>query len=81
MFYSLALCAILAGCQCTPKVEYRIVDIPEPPVINRPELPVLNVNSSMNAGQIIQLHRETIKVLQSWGLQLEAALDAYRKKQ
>jgi hypothetical protein len=34
----------------------------------------------MDPGTVIQLHRETIKRLQAWGLELEAALEAYRKK-
>ena len=71
---------LLAGCATNPQIEYRVADIPEPPVINRPDLPVLAATPDMTPGQVIQLHRETIKVLESWGLQLEAALDAYRKK-
>lgn len=72
-----ALLALLIGCATQP--EYRVVDIPEPPVVNRPELPVLTITKDMDPGTIIQLHRETIKRLQAWGLELEAALNAYRK--
>ena len=76
----LLLVLLLAGCAHTEtKVEYITVDPPQPPVINRPPLPVLEATKEMDAGTIIQLHRETIKVLQSWGLELEAALNAYRK--
>lgn len=74
----LLICILLAGCASKPEV--RVMDWPEPPVINRPELPVLQATPDMDAGTIIQLHRETIKVLQAWGLELEAALNAYRKK-
>jgi len=57
-----------------------VAEWPEPPVVNRPELPVLDITKDMDPGTIIQLHRETIKRLQAWGLELEAALNAYRKK-
>jgi len=71
---------LLTGCASVPQIEYRVAQIPQPPVINRPELPVLLITKDMDPGTIIQLHRETIKVLQSWGLELEAALNSYRKK-
>lgn len=75
------LCAVLflAACAHQPQIEYRTAPVPEPPTINRPELPVLQVTKDMDPGTVIQLHRETIKVLQAWGLELEAALNAYRK--
>ena len=69
----------LTGCACKPVIEYRVADIPEPPVIQRPELPVLNSRSGDDAGTVIQLHRETIKLLQGYAKELEAALNAYRK--
>ena len=72
------LSLFLVGC-ATTEVKTVIVDPPQPPVINRPELPVLTITKDMDAGTILQLHRETIKVLQAWGLELEAALNAYRK--
>lgn len=73
------LLLLITGCAHQTRIEYVIVEPPEPPVINRPELPVLQASKEMDAGTIIQLHRETIKVLQAWGLELEAALNAYRK--
>lgn len=73
----LLLCLLLTG--CAHKETIRVSDWPEPPVINRPELPVLKIEKDMDPGTVIQLHRETIKVLQLWGLELEAALEAYRK--
>lgn len=80
MVRMLLLCLLLVGCAHTEtKVEYIIVKPPQPPVINRPPLPVLAITKDMDPGTIIQLHRETIKVLQAWGLELEAALNAYRK--
>lgn len=80
ILFMLILAASVAGCATTPQIEYRVAQIPEPPVVNRPELPVLKVTKDMDPGTILQLHRETIKVLQSWGLELEAALNAYRTK-
>ena len=74
------LFALLVGCATTQPTELRVADWPEPPVVNRPELPVLSITKDMDPGTVIQLHRETIKRLQAWGLELEAALDAYRKK-
>lgn len=74
---ALAIALLLSGCATT---EYRVVDVPEPPVIKRPDLPVLSATKDMDAGTVLQLHRETILVLQAWGRELEAALDAYRKR-
>jgi len=70
---------VLTGCASKTTTEYRVLDVPEPPVIARPELDVLSINSSMDAGTIIQLHRQTIIRLKAWGLELEQALNAYRK--
>jgi len=72
------LLLVLGGCATQPEV--RVIRPPEPPVIARPELPVLAVSKDMDAGTVLQLHRETIKRLQAWGLELEAALEAYRRK-
>ena len=70
---------VISGCACKPQIEYRVSDIKEPPVIARPNLDVLDINTSMDPGTVIQLHRSTILKLKSWGLELETALDAYRK--
>jgi len=75
----LAIVLLLSGCAHEPTIEYRYHDIPEPPIIERPILDVLEADVSMDAGTIIQLHRSTIIKLKSWGLELETALDAYRK--
>ena len=85
MVKSIVLCLAslsLAGCACfKPQIEYRTADVPEPPAIKRPDLEVLTINSDMDPGAVIQAHRTTIINLKSWGLELEKALDAYRKKQ
>lgn len=74
------VCLILASCASATKIEYRYAELPDPPVIARPELDVLQADPSMSAATIIQLHRSTILKLKSWGLELEKALDVYRKK-
>lgn len=78
-FCALLLALTVSGC-ATPPPQPRVADWPEPPVLNRPELPVLAITKDMDPGTVLQLHRETIKRLQAWGLELEAALNAYRKK-
>lgn len=70
---------VISGCACKPQIEYRVADIPEPPKITRPALDVLEINNTMDPGTILQLHRSTILKLKAWGLELETALDAYRK--
>jgi len=68
----------LVGCAC----DQIYVKVPpkEPPVIERPALDTDNIKPDDDDGTVIQLHRITIKTLQKWGLELEAALDAYRIK-
>jgi hypothetical protein len=70
---------VLSGCATTAP-EIRYAEIPQPPVIERPRLDTEDLNSSMDPGTVIQLHRSTIIKLKAWGLELEKALDAYRKK-
>jgi hypothetical protein len=82
----LAAALALAGCATAPpaprvEVRYVQVDPPAPPLVNRPELPVLALREGDDAGAVLQAHRETIKLLQAWGLRLEALLDAYRPKE
>lgn len=70
----------LVGCACDPVIKYVYVPPKEPPVIARPALETDNIKPEDDDGTVIQLHRITIKTLQKWGLELEAALDAYRIK-
>ena len=67
----------LAGCG-TP-IKYIEVPPKEPPFIARPALETDYLKPGDDAGTVIQAHRLTIKRLQQWGLELEAALNAYRK--
>jgi hypothetical protein len=69
----------LVGCTTT-KIEYVKVPPAEPPVITRPLLDTDYLKSTDDAGTVLQAHRLVIKKLQGWGLELEAALDAYRTK-
>lgn len=70
----------LAGCASQPQVVYRTADVPEPPVITRPELESVNITSAMDPGTILQALRSDIKKLQATILEYEKALGAYRKK-
>lgn len=69
----------LTGCAHT-QVEYRYVDLPEPPVIARPDLKTQTLKAGDSPATVVQAHREDVLNLQSWGKQLEAALDGFRKK-
>ena len=79
----LTIIVLLSICGCETfgktKVEYITV-CPEPPFIERPELDVLNLKEGDTPDVVIQAHRLTIKKLQKWGLEEEAILDGYRKK-
>ena len=70
----------LTGCSLfQTKTEYITV-CPEAPFIERPELDVLNLKEGDSPDVVIQAHRVTIKKLQKWGLEEEAVLNGYRKK-
>lgn len=66
---------------CATKTEYVPVMPPEPPRVERPEIESVNVQADDSYGTIIQAFRIDIKRLQKWGLELEALLDGYRKKE
>ena len=76
----LALALLLAGCSTT-KVEYRYLEVPEPPIIERPLLETEDLNKGDNPGVVIEAHRRAILRLQAYAMELEAALNAYRRKQ
>lgn len=77
---SVILLVSLTGCSLfQTKTEYITV-CPEAPFIERPELDVLNLKEGDSPDVVIQAHRVTIKKLQKWGLEEEAILDGYRKK-
>ena len=70
---------LLTGCGTT-KIEYVEVPPKEPPVIVRPVLETDYLKPGDDAGVVLQAHRLTIKKLQQWGMELETALSAYKKK-
>ena len=71
----------LSACQWTGGTRPEYITVcPEPPYIERPELDVLNLKEGDGPDTVIQAHRVTIKKLQKWGLEEEAILDGYRKK-
>lgn len=79
LFVGATSVVFLMGC-ATSRVEYRYLDLPEPPVIARPALETQKLVPGDTPRTVIQAHREDILNLQSWGLQLEAALNAFRKR-
>ena len=74
----LGLAIALTGCASVPPPEIRYLKTPPPPVIARPDLEVLKLKSGDTPAAVIQAHRLDILSLQKWGLELEAALNAYR---
>lgn len=81
VFIAVVLAFFLSGCATQKpevRVEYVKVSQIEPPIITRPDLDTDYLKDGMDAGTVIQAHRLTIKKLQQWGLELEAALNAYR---
>lgn len=71
---------ILAGCATKTQIEYVEIPPKTPPVIERPFLETERIKPGDDPGTVIQAHRLAIKQLQKWGMELETALDAYRKK-
>lgn len=64
---------------CATKTVYVEVPPKEPPLITRPQLDTDYLKQGSTPGDVIQAHRLTIRKLQQWGIELETALDAYRK--
>lgn len=73
----LTLILLASGCATT---EFVRVAPQEPPVIARPQLEIENLASGDSPARVLQAHRIAILQLQQWGLELEAALGAYRSK-
>ena len=79
MAKKLILISILLLSGCATKTIYVEVPPKEPPLITRPQLDTDYLKQGSTPGDVIQAHRLTIKKLQQWGMELETALDAYRK--
>jgi hypothetical protein len=76
------ICLLLSGCATWgTKIEYVEVPPKAPPVIERPVLETDYIKPGDDAGKVIQAHRLAIIQLQKWGMELEAALNAYRPKE
>lgn len=81
---------ILAGCATEPEIKYidrpvRVeimvpADIPEPPVINRPFLPIelLKPENITDPDKVARYYVKSIRLLETYSAQLQCALDAYR---
>jgi hypothetical protein len=80
----------MAGCSQAPVIKYvdRPVqveimvpaDIPEPPVINRPFLPIelLQPENIVDPDKIARYYVKSVRLLETYAAQLQCALDAYR---
>jgi len=79
---ALVVAALLAGCAAP---DPRIVEIPvaaevpEPPVIERPRLPLEDLTPDAKPDEVMRSYRATVEVLMQYARDLETALDAYRK--
>ena len=60
------------------RIEYVAVPPKAPPVIERPVLETDYLKDGDLPSIVLQAHRLTIKTLQKYSLELDAALDAYR---
>lgn len=65
---------------CATKTVYVPVAAQEPPVIVRPELETDSLKPGDEPVVVLNALRITIKKLQQYALELETALNAYRKK-
>lgn len=70
----IVLALLLSGCS----TRYIIIT-EEPPVVTRPELPVLSLKEGDEPDVVVRAYRETVLRLQAWGLELETILNGYRK--
>lgn len=80
----------MAGCSTTPEIKYvdrpiqvEIMvpaEIPEPPVINRPFLPIqlLKPENITDPDKVARYYVKSIRLLETYAAQLQCALDAYR---
>ena len=76
---ALIIALSLSACQSAQVRTEYITSCPVPPVIERPDLDVLNLKDGDGPDVVIQAHRVTIKKLQKWGLEEETVLNGYRK--
>lgn len=84
------LLVFLVACSQTPVIEYvdrpiitEIMvpaEIPEPPIINNPFLPIdlLTAEDANNPAKIAKYHVKSIYLLKNQNAKLQCALDAYR---
>lgn len=75
----LILCLALTGCATTKTVEYRMADVPEPPVLTSCVSATANLPDSAADGVVIEsLFRDYLKC-KSKNDEAIRALEAYRK--
>jgi len=74
------------GCatKCVPKIEIKYVDVPvyiqpdPPPVVNKPALPVDQLENSDTNESIAKAYVSSVELLKIYSRQLEEALRPYR---
>jgi hypothetical protein len=72
---------IATGCASVPKPIQQapiVSQCPVPGSINRPDLPIDHLQNDSTPDEVVLAAKLSIKILQKWGLQLEAILDGYR---
>lgn len=78
---------ILGGCtQTRTVVRYKPIDVlvpvPLPPLpppeIERPELPVSQLDSVANSADVVRAYAASLLLLKGYAIELERLLDAYR---
>lgn len=74
-----AIALVLSGCAGKTRIEYRVVDLPEPPVLTSCTSTVSSMSDSASDGAVIQgLFSDYIKC-KAKNEEALKALDAYRK--
>ena len=81
---------VLGGCTTTPEIKYvdrpvRVeimvpAEIPEPPIINEPFLPIelLIPENITDPDKIARYYVKSVQLLKTYAAMLQCALDAYR---
>ena len=75
----LVIASVLFLSGCKPKVIYVPVPCPEPPMIQRPALPISGLKPDDSIERERTLWVATVEVMDGYAKQLEKLLDGYRK--
>ena len=69
-------CSVLCG-ERTPI--YVVTPIPEPPVVERPQLKIYEITPESSEGQVVMYWRATVQQLIDYSKQLEDIINGYKK--